>query len=194
MKIFKFAIEGRLLRKLFDELIELIDTVIQYIVFLFYSLFTKTDDHKIMFFTSRGTYDCNPSFIADEMLKDKRFRLVWAYRDIDFSSSSQYPEDLTLVQYGSVDYYREAASSKIWIDNAMNVAYTIPYKKKDQIMMQTWHGSIGLKRFDTNSDKKWIRKVKKSVRWTDYIISNSFFETQLYRNTFWKNNCMNICI
>ena len=54
-------------------------------------------------------------------------------------------------------------------------------------MFQTWHGSLGIKRFDTSKDRKWIRKIRRSATWTDYIISNSDFETKLYQSTFWKD-------
>lgn len=187
MKLFKFAMEGRLLRKLIDEIVELIDRMNQFLVYLFYAMLNQTDNKKIMLFTSRGTYDCNPSFIADELLKKGEYKLIWAVNESSSVDVEQYPEGLALVRYGSLEYYKQTAKSKIWIDNAMNTVYTIPYKKKDQILIQTWHGSIGLKRFDTNSDKKWIKKAKKSARWTDYIISNSSFESKLYRDTFWKD-------
>lgn len=61
-------------------------------------------------------------------------------------------------------------------------------KKKNQVLIQTWHGSLGLKRFETTSDLNWIHKAKKMGKMTDYCLSNSTFETNLFKQTFWKDS------
>lgn len=157
--------------------------LIHFIGYYLYSFFVKTDNHKIMFFTSRGSYNCNPSFIADELSKNPDYKLIWVCND----TNDVFPDYVRCVKYDSLDFYKEAASSKIWIDNSINTAYKLSRKKKDQIMFQTWHGSIGIKRFDVNPNKRWINRAKKSSKWTNFIISNSSFETELYKKTYWTN-------
>lgn len=61
-------------------------------------------------------------------------------------------------------------------------------KKKNQILIETWHGSYGFKRFDKYIDPKWIKTAKKFASQTDYCISNSRLETEIFRNTFWHNS------
>lgn len=181
-KTIKFIKDGSFFRKLWGRIM----VIIQHIIYFFLAPFFNVENDKIMFFTSRGTYNCNPSFIADELIRRKNCKIIWAYRDDD--NENQFPVEIKLVKIDSAEFFREAASSKIWIDNSTTSAYRFPYKKKKQVLIQTWHGSIGLKRFDTNPDKRWISKIRKSAKWTDYLISNSSFESNLYRNTYWKCN------
>jgi len=149
--------------------------------------FHPVDEKKVMFFSSRGTYDCNPGCIADELVKDPSYKLIWVCKKKENLTDTDFPERVVPIEISTLRFYKEAMTSKVWVDNAAVIGYTMFYKKKEQRMIQTWHGSMGIKRFDTSKDKKWIRKMKKSASWTDYIISNSSFESGLYRNTFWKD-------
>ena len=62
-------------------------------------------------------------------------------------------------------------------------------KRRQQIVIETWHGSLGIKRFDADSNKgrSWVLAAKRCGRYADYIISNSAFENEVYRGTFWQN-------
>lgn len=142
---------------------------------------------KIVLMTTRGSYNCNPRAIADEIIRQKLpWELVWVARSENLNDLEQYPSQLRLVQRDSYEFYREAAQAKVIIDNAMSYAFSGAYKKEEQIFCQTWHGSIGLKRFETSSEKRWIRQATRSGKMTDYCFSNSTFETDLFNNTFWK--------
>lgn len=182
-RVLKYAIEGVLIQKL----IEFIDRFIQRVSYFLYAIFQKVDNNKIMFFTFSGLYECNPSFIADRLSKEKKYKLIWACRNVPINCISDYPSSVKLVKYNTFDFYKEAATAKIWIDNSFGSIYSTGYKKRSQTLIQTWHGSLGIKRFDTNKDKGWIKLAKKSAKNTNFIISNSFFETDLYKKTFWKN-------
>lgn len=149
---------------------------------------TDIENDKILFMTTRGSYNCNPRAIADEIIRQGLpWKLIWVARKDDIKNPSQFPPQLKLVLRGSYEFYEEAASSKIWIDNSVSLSYMDIPKKERQVLIETWHGSIGLKRFETNSDKRWIRKATACGQRTDYCLSNSTFETNLFRNTFWNN-------
>ena len=62
-------------------------------------------------------------------------------------------------------------------------------KKRNQVWIETWHGSLGIKRFGAkdNSGKAWVSAAKRCGKAVDYIISNSSFEDKVYKDTFWKN-------
>ena len=141
---------------------------------------------KILFVTFNGVYTCNPKAIAKEILKrNLDWELVWATKpERDYKDM---PKQIKHVTQYTEEFYREAASAKIWIANGISLSYLGVVKKKEQVYFQTWHGAIGIKRFDTNKDKKWIKKIISDGKFTDYCISNSTFETNLYKNTFWKN-------
>ena len=100
------------------------------------------------------------------------------------------PDYIKCVNLGEFSLTKELASSKIIIDNGTGLSYLHYKKKRNQYLIQTWHGSIGIKKFskETNSDVRWIKKAEKEAKMTDFIISNSTFETeQVYKATFWKN-------
>lgn len=151
------------------------------------------DNNKIMFVTFQGKYTCNPKAIAEEILRQKLpYKLVWvAFGEniTDLETFRDYPKELKIVKRGSYEFYEQAASAKIIIDNALNMEYLNFNKKKEQIVIQTWHGSLGLKKINDVSDQKWIKKAFNYASKTDYCISNSKFETnEVYRDSYWKDN------
>lgn len=148
----------------------------------------KTEKKTILFVTFRNTYDCNPRAICQEIIDQKLpYRLVQVARKIPANGHGVFPKEVKLVVRDSYEFYTEAAKAKILIDNSINLA-SMHYKKKpDQILIETWHGAIGMKRFDTSTNKKWVKKALKEAKLTDYCISNSKFETDLYKSTLWPN-------
>lgn len=149
---------------------------------------TKVVKNKLLFITTRGSFNCNPRAIVEEILRQGlEWDLVWVIRREDLQHIEDYPKALKLVTRGSREFYRELSASKILVDNSINLSFLNTPKKSEQILFETWHGSLGLKRFDTNNNKRWIRKAVSAGNRTDYCISNSEFETALFKNTFWKN-------
>lgn len=151
-------------------------------------LWRRVVPNKILFITTRGSYNCNPRAIADEIIRQNLpWELVWVIQKEDQNQLEQFPPELKLVVRGSHEFYRELVTAHIWIDNSINLFYLYPYKRKKQILFETWHGSIGLKRFETNSNKRWVRRAISCGKRTDYCISNSTFETNLFCSTFWNS-------
>lgn len=149
----------------------------------------KINNNQIMFITFQGSFTCNPKAITEEIIKRKLpYRLVWVERKEN--DSSRFPKEVKLVQRNSMDFYKEMSSSKIIIENSTNVQYLNYTKKPEQIYIQTWHGSFGLKKSDPDSvkNKRWLRKAIKGGELADYCISNSEFENNYYRSTYWKKS------
>ena len=66
--------------------------------------------------------------------------------------------------------------------------YPFPVRK-DQVVVETWHGSLGIKRFDPahyNTNVSWPIAAARTGKLTTQIISNSSFEDGVFRETFWK--------
>ena len=146
------------------------------------------DRNKIMLAAFQGKYSCNPKAICQEIIREKLpYRLVWAINEEN--KDDVYPNELKLVVKGTREYYEELTTARILIDNSNNLSRKFCYeKKKDQIYFQTWHGSMGLKRmaFDRGLiSRVMLRKTKKYQGYVDYCISNSTFETELFRQTYW---------
>ena len=94
------------------------------------------------------------------------------------------------VKTNTYEYFQAAASSRVLFTNSLlgDKFYPFPVRK-DQIVAQTWHGSLGIKRFDPahyNTNVSWPVAAKRTGRLTTYIISNSTFEDHVFRETFWE--------
>jgi CDP-glycerol glycerophosphotransferase len=146
----------------------------------------KINNKKVLFLTFQGNYNCNPKAIADEFIKRKLdYELIWAVRKENLADTSEYPKELKLVDRASLEFYKEAASAKIIIDNANNFEYLKLNKKEGQILLQPWHGSMGFKKIETNKNSNWMKKASFMDSITDYCIVNSDFEIDVFRSTFW---------
>lgn len=145
--------------------------------------------NKIMFITFQGDYTCNPRYICDELLKrNKDYDIVWSLRRKSYNSANTIPEGVRVVEQYTEEYFRELASAKIWIANSVEFQKRLLKKKKDQVFIETWHGSLGIKRFDAavNSGKAWVKAAFYCGDITDYVLSNSNFEDSVYRESFWQ--------
>ena len=154
---------------------------------------TKINNNKILFLTFQGNYNCNPKAIADEIIRRKLpYELIWAVRKENLDEKDQFPKEITLVRRDSLKFYKEAASSRIIIDNANNFEYLKLNKKDGQILLQPWHGSMGFKKLDADSVKNdaWVKKAKMLEEITDYCITNSKFEENVFKESYWKNTPM----
>jgi len=184
------ASEGKFFQSLGTRFWKYVDRVIAYIYNYFKFQTKPIDNHKIMMLTSRGSYNCNPKAVAEEIRRQKLpYKIVWVVRKENLMNHENYPKNLKLVQRGSYDFYKEAATSKVWIDNSVTFTYLFTHKRKKQVLIETWHGSFGLKKFDetVNNNKYWVKKAYQEGKMTDYCLTNCKFEEELFRSTFWKN-------
>lgn len=143
---------------------------------------------QIMFLTFQGDYTCNPKYIAEELIKeDCDARLVWDVKTA--IPHSDYPIELQFVRHNSYEFFKELAASKVIIENTNIVERLYAYKKKDQHLIQTWHGSLGIKRLDGDvvMGFRWKQLAKKCQKSVDLLLSNSDFETEVFRTAYWKD-------
>lgn len=152
---------------------------------------TKTNPNKIFFCSFQGDYTCNPKYITEELLKrGTNAEIVWAGRKQSRNTPGHFPFGIKLVDIYSYEMMKEIAEAKIIVTNS------VEYQKKrlpirnDQIVFQTWHGSLGIKRFDKehNSGKAWVKAAEYNGKTTNYCLSNSKFENNVYRNSFWPTS------
>ena len=150
---------------------------------------SKIKENKIIFIAFQEKYACNPKAIANEILKQKLpYELIWVTRK-KTELNNEYPKQIKLVDKISLKFYKEIYSSKIIVCNA-NIIELLKFKKRnEQILMQTWHGSLGFKRIDAGSikDDRWVKRMLELKKITDYCISNSTFETHVFSNSYWDN-------
>lgn len=94
------------------------------------------------------------------------------------------------VRPNSYDYFQAAGSSRVLLTNSIlgDKFYSFPVKA-NQIVAETWHGSLGIKRFDLahyNTNMSWPVAAQWTGSVTTHCISNSTFEDGVFRETFWE--------
>ena len=196
-KIKKAAFEGILLKKgihfifvVFPVLlVQKIDWLFGCVVRYVYGGLHTVDKKQIMFIPFQGDFTCNPKYIAEELIRrNKKYNIVFSARKASLNRPSLYPEGVRLVEQYSADYYREIMKSKIIVANSVEFLKKPTPKKDSQIIIETWHGSLGIKKFGAkdNHGKTFVRAGQRCGKRADYILSNSDFEDDVYRDTFWK--------
>ena len=179
--------EGVLLKKLFNK-------CVQELYSWYWFRHTDIEKRKIIFLTFQGKYTCNPKYICNEIIRQGlQWGLVWVIYD-EMCDTSGFPEQVRLVLAGTSEYFKELYSSHIWIDNAFCIARNNIRKRPEHIYIETMHGSLGIKRIGPNDVKDRLRNKRgyRCGKLTDYCISNSSFENDVYRTSFWKNTKMNL--
>lgn len=97
------------------------------------------DNRLILFLAFHGrSYNDNPRAIYEAMRRDPRFdgyRFVWILRNPD----QETIPGADVIRYLSLRYFFFLARAKVWIFNCKMPEYL--FKKKNQIYLQTWHGT-----------------------------------------------------
>lgn len=150
--------------------------------------------NKIVFDNYMGSgYGCNGKYVTETLLKNiERYEIVWIVKDAK-KKRKLFPKQIEVLEYMSPEAFKAYASAKVWVCNYHMVPYINKglFKKDNQIYIQLWHGSFGIKKIEGDTpalskDQNWIWLAKKNSAITDYWISNSRFETLVYRQAFWN--------
>lgn len=152
-------------------------------------------DHKIAIMTNTNEYNCNPKYIYKEIKKrDYDWDVVWLV-DQRKVNKTEYPPESKIYSIYSKKGIESVYSAKIWLDNGVVFSNYFD-KKEDQIHIQTMHGSLGIKRLDNaiiarnKRGKEGKKVVFRETNYTDYVITNSLFEEEVFQSVFWKNTPM----
>lgn len=178
----------------------------------------KVVDNQIMFLPYQHEMACNPKYISDELVRRMPdIQIYWSVNrsqyahmdpaDIlakqtpDGNVKKKSPEYRKLqswiethvhfVRPNSYEYFYAAATSKVLVTNSIlgDKFYSFPVKP-EQHVVETWHGSLGIKRFDLahyNTNLSWPVFAKWTGTVTTECLSNSTFEEAVYRETFWPD-------
>lgn len=139
------------------------------------------ESRTIVFRTFQQSYCCNPKYICEELISrnNPNLKYIWIANKKKVKSED-FPNKVKVVQQNSFLAWYYLCCAKVLIDN--NVRQKMPEKRVGQIYVQTWHGSLGIKKF-TNVWPKDV--VDRANLTTDCLISNSQFETDVYRESCW---------
>ena len=150
-------------------------------------------NNKIIFYTVGGAYQCNPKYIAEEILRQKLpFDVVWCVNKYILKYIDYFPKNLKLVMENTMEADKEFATAKIWVDNERknNMLLRGFYKRPEQIYIQTFHGSLGIKK--SGEERKDVNKIalelsKVDSEQIDYLISNGKYTTDFFKKMFFNN-------
>lgn len=155
--------------------------------------YNKKLKNKIVFNNFYGMgYGCNPKYIAKEIIKrNLPYELVWLCNDMS-NEKSWFPSRIRPVYYSKSNVFKELSDAKIYIANVRTTDF-IKFgweKKPNQFYIQTWHGSLGIKRIGdqvipSSKNYTWIEYAKKDSLYTNVIIGNSNFDEKIFHNSFW---------
>lgn len=146
----------------------------------------EVKEKQILLYPTFARYCDDIRYLCKYILKHcPDWEVVWVKRreneKIGISS-----ERLRMVLEKTPEFYRAIYSSKIILDDGMNMAKEDIKKHAEQRFYKILRGSLGIK--DVSREPLSQRKKIRSGRMVDYCISNSAFETEAYRSSFWKEN------
>lgn len=154
----------------------------------------KVEPNLIIFECYMGRkYTCNPKALYLELLNNEKYssyKFVWAFKnpeEFKFLENGR----TKVIKYGSKEYKQTYHKAKYFITNSRLPEWII--KKKNQVYIQTWHGTplkklgydIKVKGNNAMNSKKEIQdKYYHDSKRYDYMISPSEFCTEKFKSAF----------
>lgn len=169
----------------FKYLIFIIYSSMLRIIYLFFFLFpVKKKKVCVRNYEGKG-YGDNPKYIVKALLdKVDDIEVIWLVKEIN---EKKEKKNIKFVRINSLRSFYHMSTSKIWIANTRIPIYI--KKKSSQTYIQTWHGGLGMKQIERQVEdklsKNYIETAKNDSKNIDYLISNSIYRTELYKNYFW---------
>lgn len=132
--------------------------------------------NKIIFWTFEGSrgFCCNPQYIAEEILKRNQndgsnWRLIWLVDDMYL----EFPKGIEKIKNTLWNRAYQLSTAGFWVGNTRTFYGT--KKRKGQIYIQTWHGTICIKPIGKYRGDLFPRIAylvsKADSKLTDYVLS-----------------------
>ena len=151
-------------------------------------------NNKIVFCATKGKrYGDNPMYISDELIKRNRnYDIVWLLKkDVEV----EIPKGIRRAKYNLFTEIYELTTAKVWVD--CNTKNSGVLKRRNQLYVQTWHGSYGIKKIGRDLGDKLESTEKRfytsNAKITDLMVSNSKQTTEIYRRALWYSGEMLEC-
>lgn len=140
---------------------------------------------KVVFASFSGSIDCNPKYIARQLMtRHPGLDVVWVLGPVPYRRlGNALPCGVRAVCLGTLSALREIATAGVLIENAqVFVGAGMPDKRKGQFYLNTWHGSLGIKRLNSAAPRirEFARRAEGAV---DVLLSNSKFEDEVFASS-----------
>ena len=136
--------------------------------------------NKVLFVTSSGSCACNPKYVARELARRRPdVDIVWLLSDAAYRGCGGRPDTGRAVRRWTWAAYRELATAHVLVENAHELAARgNPAKRRGQFVMNTWHGSLGIKRLDSGAGAS--DRSRSAASAMDVLLSNSDFDDAVF--------------
>ena len=163
---------------------------IYYIVLRFIMGLFPIQHRKIFFMSYYGSqYGCNPKYLSKYVVENyPEWTVVWG-----FTEPNKYNvPHVRKVRYLSLAYFYEIYTSQVFVTNfRMTEHYR---KRRGQLYIQTWHGSVALKKIEKDTEKTlpahYVMMAKRDSLQTDVLLSGCQFCTDIYNRAFWYSGAI----
>ncbi len=136
-------------------------------------------------FEGGGGFGCNPKYVAEEILKRNRegkskLKIYWIMND----TTREFPAEIIKIKDSLLNRAYHFSTSKVWVSNTRTFLGT--KKRKKQVYIQTWHGTIFIKPLGLYRGNKFSRIAEIVSRadsnLIDYVISNCKWCDDFYKS------------
>ncbi len=192
-KFLKEIIDGNFFTWMLTVILNKLGILLSLIARAVFKWFCKIDSNKVFFMTQESMFTCNPKYISEELYKIRpQTDIVWRIPDI--KGDGAVPYHYKKVRLNSYEYFRELYSAKIIVTNSFLFLQRPFFLKKNQVLIETWHGSLGLKKHNKEVIKSdsllRVFSLTYTGKRTDYCIINSTLEEHSLKETYWPNTKM----
>ncbi len=172
-----------------------------YIKKIYYSLICALvgiNKNKIVVCAHLGrNMGCNPKYIIKELQKREYLKnkldIVWLL-NLENTQVDDELKNIRIVDFrDKAAIFKELSSAKIWLDNGYKASEYLRglHKKRGQFYLNTWHGSLGIKKmlydqdyFNEKTSDKFKKAFDKEFSEIDAILTNSEWEENVFRSAF----------
>ena len=125
----------------------------------------------------------NPKWIAKALRRaDKSVEIIFV---TDRSMAEHVPKGIRVVQTNTPKAVYYLATAHVWVDCNRKEPYIV--KRSGQIYIQTWHGSLPLKKIEgdyAGLTEEYLENARRDSKMTDLCLSNGEFMNDIYRKAF----------
>lgn len=143
--------------------------------------------NRMMFYSYSGEqYSCSPRYLAEYINENcpGKFEIIWAFRDM--SKAGELPANFKAVQYNSLKFMYYYTSSNIIVNNIY--PHIFLKTKKNQIMIDTWHGGGAYKCAVTDQNLKKNQKYRNELNYNKNNISLFLSSSEAFTKYFIKKD------
>lgn len=161
----------------------LMQNIREYIISYYLDIPIQRNKIFVSCYGGKNGYGCNCKYIVEKLIeKSCPVEIVWHVLD---NRNWQFPKDVRTVLHNSPEYFRDLYTAGIMIDNA-----GVPcgsYKRKEQYVINTWHGSgpfkkVGASLYEGDIDR--CARYKSTYSNVDVFLSNSADNTEMFRDSY----------